>query len=1041
MKKLLVFLALVLLLTACGRSRPTPPAPAPDASPRVLGQVDVTFQVDPASGELSTSSSHLSTQGTTSAFSFAPLSKGLTDKDGVRYLYGTFKVGNTSNVKVDNLSFYALSTSGAIAGTAISELRDARNQAVTDPALARSILPTHRMADNSGRLVVKADEADFQGFSAAQVAGVQSELAFGTLLEYGYSVHNAAGGQALNASEEGVVSFAIKFPYNPSQSASFPFSFTLSFAAVANGPSQVTRGAEEGNAGEVCSRANKAGASRVVILGTSADPTCAAPSLRLNDVKIAQASGGLEAKYLLGRGPGEPQPQLDVKVNFQTKDAPLPGGFVKDYGQPYGVQASGAYGWLELSTRTPIDASGAARDRNRAGVPQELDTLIHLQRGDCCVQFGGFLKEVYWEYALPNGSYRVTVAAGDAPGTDGYDSQHTLNVEGVPALSRFQANAKDEFGRGTVTVDVTDGRLTIDPVGGFNSKINYVEIRSADASAAQRPYVTTVDPEGGATGVSPNTATVTAGLRLPNGGVDLSTLRGNVTLTRLSDNTPVSGTADTSGGADTLSFKVDARELPLAANTAYRFEVKSGAKDRSGASFVPFASTFTTGVLSTNAGPIAFDQTVVDTGQKFTSVTIGPDGKLYASTAFGLIYRYRINSNGGLTQEEVISAVRSANGDTDRTIIGLTFDPTATADNLILWVSDNPTYKGPYVDDWTGKLARLTGPDLAKYEAVVVGLPRSVRDHETNSIAFRPGDESALYFTQGSNNAMGAPDAAWGERPERLLSAAVLKLELAKLPADLPLNVQTDEGGAYNPFAANAPLTIYASGIRNAYDLVWHSNGHLYTPTNGSANGGNAPATPATLPASCQNRLDKDRFGAYTRTGVPGITNNSERETDYLFRVSEGRYYGHPNPARCEWVLNAGNVSAAKTIFEMDDYPLGTQPDRNYDAGGVFDAGYSASANGVIEYTSNTFGGALKGKLLNVRYSKELDIQYFSLDASGGVTERVTGAEANIPGFTGFNGPLDLVEDTRSGNLYVADFGPQSLGVAGRIVLLTPRGN
>ena len=481
------------------------------------------------------------------------------------------------------------------------------------------------MADNSGRLVVKADEADFQGFSAAQVAGLQSELAFGTLLEYGYSVHNSRGwSRTRNAGEEGVVSFAIKFPYNPAQSASFPFSFTLSFAAIANGPTQVTRSAEEGGSDEVCSRANRAGASRVVILGTSADPKCTIPSLRLNDLKIAEASGGLEAKYLLGRGPGEPQPQLDVKVNFQTKDAPLPGGFIKDYGQPYGVQASGTYGWLELSSKTPIDASGAARDRNRAGVPQELDTLIHLQRGDCCTQFGGFLKEVYWEYALPNGAYQVTVAAGDAPGTDGYDSQHTLNVEGVPALSRFQADANNEFGRGTVLVNVTDGKLTIDPVGGTNSKINYVEIRSANASATEQPYVTTVDPENGAKDVSPNTATVTAGLRLPNGGVDLATLKGNVTLTRLSDNTPVSGTPDTSGGADTLSFKVDARDLPLAANTVYRFEVKSGAKDRSGTSFAPFASTFTTGTLSTNAGPVAFDQTVVDTGQKFTSVTIGP---------------------------------------------------------------------------------------------------------------------------------------------------------------------------------------------------------------------------------------------------------------------------------------------------------------------------------------------------------------------------------------------------------------------------------
>ena len=237
-----------------------------------------------------------------------------------------------------------------------------------------------------------------------------------------------------------------------------------------------------------------------------------------------------------------------------------------------------------------------------------------------------------------------------------------------------------------------------------------------------------------------------------------------------------------------------------------------------GVFFKPFSSTFTTGTLNANTGPVAFSQTVVDTGQKFTSVAIGPDGKLYASTAFGLIYRYKIESDGSLTQEKVISTVRSANGNTDRTVIGLAFDPSATADNLTLWVSDNPTYKGPFVDDWTGKIARLTGADLANYQAVVVGLPRSVRDHETNSVAFGP--DGALYVTQGSNNAMGAPDAAWGNRPERVLSAAVLRLELGKLPANLPIDVKTEEGGVYNPFALNAPLTIYASGVRNAYDLV-----------------------------------------------------------------------------------------------------------------------------------------------------------------------------------------------------------------------------
>jgi glucose/arabinose dehydrogenase len=49
--------------------------------------------------------------------------------------------------------------------------------------------------------------------------------------------------------------------------------------------------------------------------------------------------------------------------------------------------------------------------------------------------------------------------------------------------------------------------------------------------------------------------------------------------------------------------------------------------------------------------------------------------------------------------------------------------------------------------------------------------------------------------------------------------------------------------GTYNPYAGNAPLTIYASGVRNAFDLVWHSNGALYVPTNGSNYDGTTPAS------------------------------------------------------------------------------------------------------------------------------------------------------------------------------------------------------
>jgi hypothetical protein len=234
----------------------------------------------------------------------------------------------------------------------------------------------------------------------------------------------------------------------------------------------------------------------------------------------------------------------------------------------------------------------------------------------------------------------------------------------------------------------------------------------------------------------------------------------------------------------------------------------------------------------------------------------------------------------------------------------------------------------------------------------------------------------------------------------------------------LPLDVKTEEGGTYDPYAATAPLTLHATGVRNAFDLAWHRNGHLYAPTNGSAAGGNTPATPATLPAACARR-------GYTGPAVPALTNVPTAETDYVFDVKPGRYYGHPNPVRCEWVLAGGNPTAAGDPFQVGAYPVGTLPDPNMDLAGTYDAGLHASANGVLEYR----GGVLNGKLLVVRYSSGQDIETFDVAASGALSNRTTG----ITGLTGFSQPLDVTQDLATGHLYVTELG------ASRITLLKLR--
>jgi len=691
---------------------------------------------------------------------------------------------------------------------------------------------------------------------------------------------------------------------------------------------------------------------------------------------------------------------------------------VRDSGEAYGPRAGAnqgsglSYGWVTPGTHTPLDLSSNGRNRNQAptsaGVSDiRLATLMQMQYSG---SFGNSSPGA-WEIAIPDGSYSVTVTAGDPSYVD---STHTVTVEGQSFISNFKPTSAQTSMTVTRAVSVTGGRLTIDSLGGKNTKIEYVDI-SPDTDTA-RPTIRSTTPADGATNVRRDAA-VTADVRLPNAGfgIDSGTLNATtVSLSRVSDGFTVPATLNTSGGGDALALQPTGLLDP---NTAYRFTVTAGLKDLSGAAFVPTTVNFTTGTVG---GPgnssVAFSKVALSTanGQSYTSVTMGPDGLLYAGTLDGLIVRFPVNLDGTLGTPEILNSFQTANGGA-RTITGLAFDPSSTASNLIVWVS-NGAYAFNNAPDWSGKVTKVSGPTLASVTDIVVGLPRSVRDHETNQPVFGP--DGAIYFAQGANSSGGAPDDTWGDRPEHLLTAAVLRLDPTKVTSP-PLNVQTEDGGAYNPYAANAPLTIYATGVRNAYDLVWHSNGQLYAPTNGSATGGNIPATPTPLPAACSQRIDSATNGPFTGPTTPAITDTGVAEDDWVHHVTKGGYYGHPDPARCEWVFNGGNPTAATDTYEEPEYPVGVNPDRNWKGATSFDVGPHYSPDGALEYKSNVFGSDLKGKVLVVRYSAGDDVEVLTPGANGDITSSQTG----IPGLTGLNDPVDITENPANGNLYVAELG------------------
>lgn len=390
------------------------------------------------------------------------------------------------------------------------------------------------------------------------------------------------------------------------------------------------------------------------------------------------------------------------------------------------------------------------------------------------------------------------------------------------------------------------------------------------------------------------------------------------------------------------------------------------------------------------------------TGESFTCVEVGPDHRLYASSDDGRIFRYTINPDGTLASPQVISSLQAASGG-KQLLIGFCFDPSATAQNPIIWVS-NGFYGFQNVPDWTGKISRMSGPDLQTVEDVVIHLPRSIRDHATNQPHFGP--DGALYFPQGSESSSGGPDPGWGNRPEHLLNASILRLDTKKVTPGQPLDALTaDGGGTYDPYASHAPLTIYAGGIRNAYDLVWTSDRRLFVPVNGASNGGNTPAG----------------------GGAPSLQNLKDAEHDWLFRITPGKYYGHPNPQQHHFVLNGGNPNGTQAADRVLEYPVGTQPDSDWEPP-VFDFGLHDSADGIIQYHGNAFDGKLDGKLLICRYNAGADIIVLGIDGNGNINRVETG---NV-GLTGFVSPLDLTEDPRTGNIYVAEYGGHS------IILLRP---
>jgi hypothetical protein len=247
---------------------------------------------------------------------------------------------------------------------------------------------------------------------------------------------------------------------------------------------------------------------------------------------------------------------VTAHIDFGAQTSVPFGGYTLDYGQ--GFDATRGFGWEDNATGSPASLVGNGRERNSSLAPDKrYDTVIQIQQPS---NTAGVTTVGRWEYVLPNGTYTVTVGAGDSAATNSVDTivaeRGTANA--VTIVNGFVPTSGNLFTTQTKPVTVSDGRLTLDPTGGTNTKLDYVDI--VPAKGDTNPPVATISLSG------------------PQATAGSATYDGPVTVT-------VSATDDT--GVTGITYSIDsaapqAYSAPFAVSAAGSHTVTATASDASG---------------------------------------------------------------------------------------------------------------------------------------------------------------------------------------------------------------------------------------------------------------------------------------------------------------------------------------------------------------------------------------------------------------------------------------------------------------------------
>lgn len=350
-------------------------------------------------------------------------------------------------------------------------------------------------------------------------------------------------------------------------------------------------------------------------------------------------------------------------------------------------------------------------------------------------------------------------------------------------------------------------------------------------------------------------------------------------------------------------------------------------------------------VVDDDSVVVDFDQRTIATGiSNPTTGAFGPDGRLYVATQGGQIRAYTLDGNNNVTDTQIINSISSQSG--FRNVLGIAFDPfeeVGPGETPTIYVTRSSLFDG--TEEYGSRVSTLTGPTFGTVNDIITGLPVSGFDHGINGIQFDGNGD--LLIAVGGNTNTGVFDGVFGSQaPESPLTSAVLRApisdptfngaiqyefidpndpDLLALAASENDPSPSPNDQRYGNFVqpvdvpGQADVETFAVGLRNPYDIVFTTDGQLFSTDN----------------------------------GPNGIAQ------DELNQIAEGDFLGHPSIPR-------GKLDPRQVLANAEYDPNVPSDPPNYRA--PLDA-LSSSTNGIDEYRSEAFGGQLRGQLFAQKWN------------------------------------------------------------------------